>query len=96
MKRQASQPRSRSEGMRIVSGRGDFNFPAWKPHDDKPQEEKLCLRIRYHLKQNGRASGAKKCISDCTGVQMRADYLPPPLARMLSRHQAFNPIPFHY
>lgn len=47
LKSQTFRPRSKSDGVRIVSGRGDFDFPAWRPHDDKPLEQKLCLKIRF-------------------------------------------------
>ena len=32
--------------MRVVSGKGEFEFPAWKPHDAKPTSGRQCLTIR--------------------------------------------------
>ena len=41
-----SLPAVRSLSVRVVSGKGEFEFPAWKPHDAKPTSGRQCLTIR--------------------------------------------------
>ena len=42
----SSLPLVRSMSVRVVTGKGEFEFPAWKPHDAKPTSRRQCLSIR--------------------------------------------------